>query len=406
MYNFQKAINNISPYIKKTPLELNKRLSKKYNCNIFLKREDLQITRSFKIRGALNKILNSNKYNTEFVCASAGNHAQGVAFACSLLNLKGHIFVPEVTPIQKINRILSFGQNNINLNKIGNKFDESLKEEIKFSNDNRFTFIHPYDDKEIIEGQGTIALEIIEDIKPDIILSCIGGGGLISGLTEYVNQYYDKCKIYGVEPSLVNSMETSLRYNKLININSQDSFVDGASVSQVGSLPFEICNKYLNYNDIKLVNNGQLCNKIIELYQEDGIILEPAGALSITALDQLDKKEIENKNIVCILSGGNNDLMRYNEIIERNLIYLGIKHYYIIEFSQKPKELKKFILNVLGEKDDITRFEYIKKTNKSYGKVLLGIETNNNKYFEERLKIHQFKFQKIEENDLIYSFII
>ena len=233
--------------------------------------------------------------------------------------------------------------------------------------DNSFTFIHPYDDLDVICGQSTIAYEIFEDMEPDIIISCVGGGGLISGIGSYIYDNNLKCSIYGGEPENADSLYQSLSINERIKIENIDTFVDGASVSQIGKIPFDICTNKLNLRkeDIKVIPNGKLCNDLLTFYEEDGIILEPAGVLSTSTLDYLNKNEIEGKNIVCVLSGGNNDVTRYPEIIEKNLIYLGLKHYFIIEFSQKPRQLKRFIQNILGKDDDITRFEYIKKTEKS-----------------------------------------
>jgi len=452
--NIIKSYYKIKPFINKTPLEFNERLSRKYGANIYLKREDLQKTRSFKIRGSLNKIIKnfleksldqksqaknlkesmiSNKgkildqksqaknlkesmisnqfesliHNKEtvrnhIVCASAGNHAQGVAYACNLLNLKSTIYVPNIASSQKIGRIKNFGNSDMELIRYGNDFDQCLKKAIEFSDSNNSLFIHPYNDLDIIEGQGTLGYEISLDIDPDIIISSIGGGGLISGL----GSFYKNKKIIGVEPKGADSMYQAINIGKPFQIKNLDTFVDGASVGKVGGITFDITKNILSLDDIKVIDNGLLCHEMINLYQEEGIILEPAGCLSVSALNYLDKEEIKDKNIVCILSGGNNDIMRYPEILEKNLIYLGLKHYYIIEFSQKPKELKKFIINVLDEKDDITRFEYIKKTNKNYGNVLVGLETKYNLELEEKLRENNFNFKKIDENDLIYSYLV
>lgn len=409
------AYKRIKDFINKTPLEYNLRLSEKYNCNIFLKREDLQITRSFKIRGALNKVLkNKDKYKT-FVCASAGNHAQGVAYSCNLLNLKSKIYIPEITPFQKINGILKQGNENMELIKYGQTFDETLNYALNNKKDTEL-FIHPYDDNDIIEGQSTIGLEILQDIKPDIILSCIGGGGLISGLFNYYNndniknsKYYNGNKdnnidIIGVEPLRADSMNLSLKNDKIIKIDDIDTFVDGASVSQVGERTFNICKK--NNLEIKLVSNNEICYNMIELYNNEGIITEPAGALTISGLSKLEKNYIKNKNIVCIVSGGNNDIMRYPEIMEKNLIYLNIKHYFIIEFNQKPNELKIFINNVLSHNDDITRFEYIKKTNKSFGKVLIGIDTLDIETLLYNMEKYDYKFIKVCDDNIIYNYLV
>ena len=407
--NISQIINvqkRLSPYLNNIPLQYSSRLSDKFNANIYLKREDLQPTRSFKIRGSLNKILKEYELNPSLkvVCASAGNHAQGVAFACNLLGIQGDIFVPTVTPLQKQNRIKYYGKNNINLKIEGQNFNETLEMANYFSNKNKYTFIHPYDDLDIIEGQSTIGYEILQELEPDIVLSTIGGGGLVSGLGDTLSS---KTQIIGCEPEGADSMSQALRYGKPIKIKNLDNFVDGASVDKVGENTFLKCKTiFKNQENIKVISNPHICHELMNCYQEDGIILEPAGVLSICALDMLNLKDITNKNIVCVLSGGNNDVSRYPEILEKNLLYLNRKHYYVIEFAQKPKELKKFIMHVLGQNDDITRFEYIKKTNKFFGNVLLGIETKNNHNLEKNMLKYDFKFKKIDENDLIYSYLI
>ena len=393
-----------SKNIKKTSLELNERLSKKYNCNIYFKREDQQIVRSFKIRGAYSKIINLKNKN-KIVCASAGNHAQGFAHLCNEMNIKGIIFIPETTPPQKISRIKHFSKDSCEIKIIGNTFSESLKEALKYTEENNYTFVHPYDDMEVIEGQSTIASEIYQDILPEIIICSIGGGGLISGLSLYAKSKND-CKIIGAEPFNCQSMKESIIQEKLVYINTKETFVDGATVNKVGEKTFSIC-KHLIDNIYGIVD-GKICEDMLELYEKDGIIVEPAGALSLGVLDQI-KGEIENKNIVIVISGGNNDVSRYPEIQEKYLRYKNLKNYYIVKFNQKPGQLKNFINNILGENDDIFRFEYIKKTNKEYGNVLIGIQTNkpeNYKIIDQNLKKNLFEFTKIDENDLIYSYLI
>ncbi len=401
--NIRNSLKRIEGHTIKTPLHLSERLSDKYNCEVYLKREDLQKTRSFKIRGSLNKILkNYDSLKTkEIVCASAGNHAQGVAFSCSLLNVQGKIFCPETTPPQKLKRIKHFGKNTISLEQFGDNFNQCLEYAMDYSEKTDGIFIHPFNDMDIIEGQGTIGLEIWDEMNDfDILVGCLGGGGLMSGISGFLN---DKgVKLYGVEPKGADSMKISLKFDRIISLGDVDNFVDGASVGRVGDLTFEMCKKYLD--NIFVVNNGRICNEMLELYQEDGIIVEPAGCLSICGLDYI--KDLKGKKVVCIVSGGNNDIMRYPEILEKNSIYLGVKHYYIVEFSQKPMELRRFIEYVLDEGDDITRFEYIKKTNKTYGQVLVGFESNNIDRLEKKMNLKGFKFRKINESDLIFSYLI
>jgi len=402
-YNLNKNV------IKKTLLEHNKRLSKKYQCNVFLKREDLQKVRSFKLRGAYNKIvkLSKNDKKKGIVCASAGNHAQGVAYSCAALGISSNIFVPENTPLQKINSIKKLANVDFNLHITGSNFDECLLKSLKFSEDNKSIFIHPFDDQDIIDGQGTIAVEIYEDIKPDLILGCIGGGGLMSGVSLYSKNINPDCLLYGVESDNCNAMYQSINENKIIKLNEYDTFVDGAAVKEVSKLTFEICKE--NLADILLVSNGKLCNTMLELYQNDGIISEPAGALSVSALDFLDPDVIKGKNVIAIISGGNNDITRYPEINDLALRYHNLKHYFIIQFGQHPGELKKFVNKILGPYDDITRFEYIKKTNKSYGQVLIGVELTapeNLSPLIKNLKDYNFNYIYINEDDLLMSYLI
>lgn len=405
-FNLKNVFQRIEPYIKKIPLQYSPILSEKYKAEIYLKREDLQNTRSFKIRGSLNKILLAHQKNPnlEVVCASAGNHAQGVAFASHLLNIKSHIFVPSITPLQKQNRILYYGKDNIELKLEGENFNECLSQALEFSTQNNFSFIHPYDDLDIIQGQATIGYEILQEMEPDIVIGCVGGGGLISGLGLSLPS---SCKIIGCEPKGADSLYQSLQQGKVVKLDQIDNFVDGASVGQVGKETFKICEKiFTELDNLKIISNGHICHQLLNLYQDEGIVLEPAGALSICGLDKLERSEIHGKKIVCVLSGGNNDVTRYPEILEKNLIYLDKKHYYIVQFTQKPKQLKKFIREVLGIDDDITRFEYIKKTNKSFGNVLIGLETDNYQQLEENMNQSNFKFQKINEEDLIYSYLV
>ena len=319
MNKIDLVYNLISPHIKKTPIQFCDRLSKLYNAKIYLKREDLQITRSFKIRGALNKILNYN--NTKnVVCASAGNHAQGVGYVCDLLNIQGDIFIPNKTPLQKVQSIEIY--KNINLHKFGENFNSCLQEAQLYSQKNNYLFIHPFNDYQIIDGQSTIGYEIFQEMEPDYIVCSVGGGGLISGLIDSSKLF--KTKIIGVEPEGADSLNVSLQNNKIVKLDNIDTFVDGASVEKIGDITFSYCQKY--QPNIHIINKYKLCNEIINLYQNEGIITEPAGALSVAALSYIDN--IENKTIVCIISGGNNDLSRYSEMIEYSLQYENIKHYF------------------------------------------------------------------------------
>jgi threonine dehydratase len=403
--HIRSILNN---YIKKTPLEKNVFLSDKYKALIFLKREDLQLSRSFKIRGSLYKIL---KHNTchNLVTASAGNHAQGVAYACHLLNKHGTIFLPVTTPIQKINRIKYYGKDNITIKIEGDTFNDSLENAISVCEKNNNLFIHPFDDMDIIEGQSTIALDIFDECNPDYIIASVGGGGLLAGLQLYNQELNsltnNKTKVIGVEPIGAASLYESIKQNKRVVLDSIDTFVDGASVSQIGKHNYELLK---NIDLPILVSNDHISYELINMYQNEGIVLEPAGVMPICALDII-KEDIEGKTVVCVLSGGNNDLSRYNEMMELSLNYLGLKHYFILEFVQKPNQLKVFINSILTPYDDITRFEYIKKTNKNYGKVLIGIELGHKDNLQkiiDNLDKYHYKYTKLTLDDELYSFVV
>jgi len=392
----------------KSPLEYCERLSQKYQAQIYLKREDLQPVRSFKIRGAYNLIasLNEEEKSRGVVCASAGNHAQGVAYSCSKLGIKGVIFMPVVTPNQKIEKVRKFGGEFVEIVLTGDTYDEASHESKDFRKKHDMIYVHPFDDDRTIAGQGVVAKEIFEEITPDIIMSCVGGGGLISGIASFSKSVSPETKIYGVEPKGAASMHESLKVGKVVTLSTLDTFVDGAAVKTVGQKTFEICAEKVE--QIIVVPEGQVCFNMIELYQNEGIIVEPAGALSVSGLDHIQSK-IKGKIVVCVVSGGNNDISRYPEVIERSLVWQGKKHYFIVEFAQKPGQLRLFVENVLGPNDDIARFEYIKKTNKEKGTALVGVELsdkNNLLPLLDRFSATGLDFRKIDKDDLLYQFLI
>jgi len=406
---FFNAFNKIktSNIINRTILQKSLRLSSEYDCNIFFKREDLQTVRSFKIRGAYNKITNSmGDRKTKMVTVSAGNHASGVALTCNTLNLKHDIFVPENTPLQKINRIKDFGGDRLTLHLQGQNFDESSVYAKAFCEKNKGIFVHPFSDPDVIIGNGTVATEIYEDINPDAIICPVGGGGFISGVGLFSKNMNKDCMIVGVEPENADSMKQSLLNNKITTISNLNTFVDGASVKTVGKQNFEICKEVVD--DMFTVSNEMLCYDMIDIYQKDGIVLEPAGTLSVSCLRSLDKDLIRGKNIVCVLSGGNNDISRYPEIMEKSLLYQDLKHYFLVSFVQRPGELRNFINNVIGKDDDITRFEYLKKNNKDFGTILVGIElqSSNIDNITSKFKSSGFKYIKISEDNLLYNYLI
>jgi len=365
------AYHNIQRILKTTPLQFNNELSKRHSAKIFLKREDLTPVRSYKIRGAYNK-LTSIKSQTIVSC-SAGNHAQGVALSCQHLSIKGNIFMPRNTPLQKINKVKQFGGDLINIHLEGSTFDQSFYAAKQFSEKAGGEFIHPFDDEKVIEGQGTVGLEILSQSKSpiDYIVLPVGGGGLAAGVSSYSKAMSPSTKIIGVEPLGAPSMTEAFKKNKVVILDSITTFVDGASVKKVGDLTFPICKKYLD--KLLLIDEGHVCSKILQMYNEHGFIIEPAGVLSLCALDTMGL-EIKNKNVVCIVSGGNSDVFRMPDILERSLVYEGLKHYFRIEFPQRPGALKEFIMQVMGKDDDIIYFRYTRLINRETGPVIIGIQ--------------------------------
>ncbi|CAN5156756.1 threonine ammonia-lyase IlvA [soil metagenome] len=409
-HQIEQAANRLSGVIQKTPLQYSKRLSKKYEADIYFKREDLQEVRSFKIRGAYNKMLSltDEEKSRGVVCASAGNHAQGVAYSCNMLKIKGVIFMPVVSPNQKIEKVQHFGDGFIEIKLVGNTFDEAKAASQVYAQEHNAVYIHPFNDPDIIAGQGTVGLEIYDEMEGniDIVVGAIGGGGLMSGVSTYLKEKNNDITIVGVEPFGAAGMYASVQQKKVVTLEKIGNFVDGAAVMAVGDLTFDICHK--NLKKIICVPEGKDCTIMIELYQNEGIITEPAGALSIAALDDI-ADEIKGKKVVCIISGGNNDILRYPEIMERSLVYQGRKHYFIIDFAQKPGQLKRLLNEALGQNDDIVRFEYIKKTNKEKGPALVGIELKTKNDLEpliERMRSIELKFTKVGQNDLLYDYLV
>ncbi|MEH7293293.1 threonine ammonia-lyase IlvA, partial [Priestia megaterium] len=365
----------IKDVVVHTPLQRNDVLSERYECNIYLKREDLQVVRSFKIRGAYNRIkkLSPEELENGIACASAGNHAQGVAYACRHLNIDGKIFMPSTTPRQKINQVKFLGKDNVKVVLIGDTFDDSYEQAIACSEEEHRTFIHPFNDVDVIAGQGTVAVEMFNDCEDEIdyVFAGIGGGGLISGVGTYVKSISPQTAVIGVEPAGAPGMQTSLANGNVVTLPAIDPFVDGAAVKTVGTLPYDISKELVD--DIVVVPEGKVCTTILSLYNENAIVAEPAGALSIAALDSY-REQIKGKTVVCVISGGNNDIGRMQEIKERSMIYEGLQHYFIVNFPQRAGALREFLDEVLGPTDDISRFEYTKKNNKDSGPALVGIE--------------------------------
>lgn len=381
--NVYEAERRLKGVINKTPLEYNERLSKLFDARIFLKREDLQPVRSYKIRGAYNKIysLSDNERKNGIVAASAGNHAQGVALACKKLEIKGVIFMPVTTPSQKIVQVQMHGTSFVEVKLVGDTFDEAFQASKVYSEENNMEFVHPFDDMKIITGQATVGLEIISQIeeKIDIIFAPLGGGGLVAGVSSVFKEVSPDTKIIAVEPEGATSMKEAVERGGPVTLNEIDTFVDGAAVKRVGDITYEVCRQLVS--EYCSVPVGKVCTNILEMYNRDGIITEPAGVLSVSALDNF-KTEIKGKTVVCVISGGNNDITRMEDIKEKSLMYEGLKHYFLVTFPQRAGALKEFLLNVLGDDDDITFFEYSKKTSRSTGPAVVGIQLQDKDDFE------------------------
>lgn len=405
----QHAKLQLKEVCKETVLELNKRLSEMTGAFVFLKREDLQEVRSFKIRGAYNKIVSLTPQERErgIVCASAGNHAQGFAFACNHLKIRGRVYMPATVSQQKIAQVKMFGEGFVETILTGDTYDACQKVALETAKKEGQTFIHAFDDVQVIEGQATIALEIIAQHTEgfDYIFVPVGGGGLVSGILTVFKALSPKTKIIGVEPEGAQSMKLALELNKRIPLKEMDRFVDGAAVRQVGALPFEICKEFLD--DLVHVPEGKICQAILDLYNKEGIVAEPAGALAIAALD-LVEYDLKNKNIGVLLCGGNNDILRMPEIKERALVYANLKHYFIIDFPQRAGALKQFVNEVLGPDDDITHFEFSKKSSKSVAPAVVGIELKSKDdlgFLVDRMKNHNFNFDYLNEKENLFQFL-
>ncbi|WP_121965202.1 threonine ammonia-lyase IlvA [Myroides sp. N17-2] len=405
-----QAQQNIARVVVQTPLIKNLNLSALYQADIYLKREDLQPVRSYKLRGAYNKIttLTPDQKSGGVVCASAGNHAQGVAFACQQLDIHATIFMPITTPKQKINQVRLFGKDKVEIVLKGDTFDACFAEASQYCKEHQAVFIHPFDDEEVIAGQGTVALEILQAVKEpiDYVFVPIGGGGLASGVSTVFKHLSPYTKIIGVEPVGAASMHKSIQANENTALDTVDTFVDGAAVKRVGDLTFAICKE--NLHEVITVAEGKVCTTILKLYNEEALVVEPAGALSIAALD-LYKDKLVGKKVVCVVSGSNNDITRTEEIKERSLLYEGLKHYFIINFPQRPGALKEFLNEVLGECDDITYFQFSKKNNRERGPAVVGIELADRLDYDllvEKLEKRKFSYQYLNDNEALFTHLV
>ncbi|MFZ9848165.1 MAG: threonine ammonia-lyase [Flavobacteriales bacterium] len=407
--NIDKAAENLKGVAMRTPLQKNLALSDKYGCEVYLKREDLQLVRSYKIRGAYNKIqsLPQDVLDKGVICASAGNHAQGFAFSCNLLGIHGKVYMHSTTPKQKVEKVKMFGKDKVEVVLAGDTYDDSYKQALAVSKAEGLIFIHPFDDVKVIEGQGTVAKEIYEDLKNiDIIFVPVGGGGLMSGLGSYFKTLSPKTKLVGVEPAGAPSLKKSLEAGHVVELKEIDKFVDGAAVQRVGDKTFEIIKEVID--DLVLVPEGKVCSTILSLYNEEAIVVEPAGSLSVAALD-FYKEEIKGKRVVCVVSGSNNDIDRMQEIKERSMIYEGLKHFFIIRFPQRPGALKDFVSKVLGPDDDITRFEYVKKNARESGPAMIGVELKHKEDYLgllERMKQYGINYTVINDDPSLFQYFV
>ena len=410
----QLAQARISATIAPTPLQYCPRLSHLTGAEIYLKREDLQDVRSYKIRGAVNAIsqLSDAQRAAGIVAASAGNHAQGVAFACRSMGIPGRIYVPAATPKQKRDRIKVHGGNMVELVVTGANFDEASAAAHDYAEETGATIIEPCAARDTIVGQGTVAAEILSQLSamgksPDTIVVPVGGGGLISGILSYLADMSPRTAVVGVEPAGAPSLNAALTAEKPVTLDAVDPFVDGAAVKRIGDINYQIIEKNLGRLHPLVVSEGAVCTEMIELYQNEGIIAEPAGALSVTALSEL--KLGTNDIVVCIISGGNNDLLRYAEVVERSLVHRGLKHYFLVNFPQEPGQLRSFLSDILGPDDDITLFEYLKRNNRETGTALIGLQLGRASDFDglvERMNASRIDCRHLKPGTPEYEFVV
>ncbi|MHC5309659.1 threonine ammonia-lyase IlvA [Myroides sp. LJL116] len=404
------AKKNIQKVVLHSPLIKNQNLSQEFDADVYLKREDLQSVRSYKIRGAYNKIssLDPSEKSTGVVCASAGNHAQGVAYACKLLDIKATIFMPTTTPMQKIKQVELFGKDKVEIVLKGDSFDSCSFYAKEFCQEHKAQFIHPFDDPLVIAGQATIGLELLEDLKNkiDFIFVPIGGGGLAAGICSVFQVLSPLTKIIGVEPQGACSMKTSIFNQQNTTLETLDTFVDGAAVKRVGELNFAICKDGLS--QVVSIPEGKVCTTILRLYNEEALVVEPAGALSIAALDMY-KQQIKGKTVVCVVSGSNNDITRTEEIKEKSLLYQGLKHYFIINFPQRAGALKEFVNQVLGQQDDITYFQFSQKNNRESGPALVGIQLKQKEDYTniiDGLQKGNYNYRYLNEKEDLFTHLV
>jgi threonine dehydratase len=391
-----------------TPLEVNQRLSERTGARVWFKREDLQVGRSYKLRGAFNLLCQTEFAFGGAVCASAGNHGQGMAYACRRLGIEGRVHVPRTTPRQKRDRISALGQGMVQLIVDGDTYDDAAALAKEYALTTGATLVPAFDDRRTVAGQGTVGLEIVQQLggAPDVVVVPVGGGGLLSGVGTWFKERFPRTRIIGVEPAGAASMIAAVQAGHPVTLPEVDSFVDGAAVRRAGEVTFPMVRD--SGAELLSVSEGAVCTEMLELYQIDGIIAEPAGALASAAL--LEEISVApDSTVVCLLSGGNNDVSRYAEIVERSMVHRGLKHYFLVEFPQEPGALRRFLDEVLGKDDDIVLFEYIKRDNRETGAALVCIELGRREDYDllwGRMKESPLKIQHVAPGSTAYRFLI
>jgi threonine dehydratase len=409
--DIDNAAKRIAGVVTPTPLQLSDRLSATTGANVYLKREDLQTVRSYKLRGAYNLLvqLSDEEAAAGVVCSSAGNHAQGFAYACRTLGIRGRVYVPAKTPKQKRDRIRYHGGEFIELIVGGSTYDRAAEAALADVERTGATLVPPFDDPRTMAGQGTIAVELLDqlDAEPDLVVVPVGGGGCIAGITTYLAERTSKTSVLGIEPAGAAAMMAALANGGPVTLEHVDQFVDGAAVSRAGKLTYAALAAAGNMVSITTVDEGAVCTAMLDLYQNEGIIAEPAGALAVTGLLEADIEP--GSTVVCLVSGGNNDVSRYGEILERSLVHLGLKHYFLVDFPQEPGALRRFLDGVLGPNDDITLFEYVKRNNRETGEALVGIELGSAAGLDgllERMRATEMQIEPIEPGSPAYRYLL
>jgi len=407
----EEAARRLAGVAERTPLQRNARLSEATGADVWVKREDLQVGRSYKIRGAYNTIsqLDDARQAAGVVCASAGNHGQGVAYACRALGVPGSVFVPGTTPRQKRDRIAALGGAMVDLVVTGDTYDEAAAAALAHARDTGATLVPAFDAVPTVAGQATVALELLEQLPtaPDVVVLPVGGGGLLAGCASWLRLHSPGTRVVGVEPAGAASMAAALAAGEPVELPQLDTFVDGAAVRRVGDVTFPLVRD--SGAVLLAVPEGQICTEMLDLYQVDGVIAEPAGALASAALTGGLVRVEPGETVVCLLSGGNNDVSRYGEVVERSLVHRGLKHYFLIEFPQEPGALRRFLDDVLGPDDDIVLFEYVKRDNRETGAALTGIELGSAAAFPAllaRIEASPLRIQHVAPGTTAYRFLV